>query len=311
MNPSWEFSQSNHLQGRFQDHPTGGYVPGGTFLVRMGECTRTPGTALEEAIKAARTIASQATRPLWLCLSGGVDSEAMAYAFLKAKVPFKAAIMRFKKDLNWFDIRHAVDYCKENQIQYEFFDLDIDEFFHSGKHIEYAHLYRCISPQLATHLELLKRIDGCPILSWNVTSLHLTDEGRVWIVLPRDLYFCYERFFRCNRREGIPFFFLYSPELAFSFLRQPMMQDILFQRGSMKGRFVDYPVKCQAYRDGGFPVQNREDKFTGFEEVKKHFQKIFPETPDAFDTKFRRPLMDLYPGPEKFLIQLSTKFLKA
>ena len=51
-----------------------------------------------------------------LCMSGGLDSEVMAESFLRADVPFSASIWKYKNNLNMYDIKHAIKFCKTNKI---------------------------------------------------------------------------------------------------------------------------------------------------------------------------------------------------
>ena len=72
-------------------------------------CTQRPSSPLKEAQRAAKIISDYGDTVL--CLSGGVDSEMMARVFLSCGIKFKVAILRFKNDLNLYDIRYAVSFC--------------------------------------------------------------------------------------------------------------------------------------------------------------------------------------------------------
>ena len=86
-------------------------------------CTQRPFSPLKEAQRATKIISDYGDTVL--CLSGGVDSEMMARVFLSCGFIFKVAILRFKNDLNLYDIRYAVSFCDFYNLTYEFVDLDI------------------------------------------------------------------------------------------------------------------------------------------------------------------------------------------
>ena len=148
------FTQNNHLVYGYAGTAEP-YVPGGDFFLKIGDIKRDTLSPFEEATKAAFEIYSAKT-DLWILLSGGVDSEAMANVFLKNKIPFRIAIQRFNNGLNAHDIAHAEAYCKEHSLPYEILDLDILDYYYSGQYMESVDAYRCTSPQLCTHLEILK-----------------------------------------------------------------------------------------------------------------------------------------------------------
>lgn len=304
------FSFQGHLKGRFQSaRDIDDFVPHEVFSTSIGRPERQPEAPLLEARLAARKIAESTSEPLWLCLSGGVDSECMAWAFLREQVPFRVAILRFKNELNWFDISHAVDFCQRQGLSFEFFDLDVDEFYEGGSHQKFATEFRCTSPQLTAHLSLLERIPGFPVLAWNATAVLYRADGKITFGFPSDLYFCYFRFLRRAQKPGVPFFFLYTPELIYSFLHDPRIQDLIFRPRA--GISYNYQLKCDVYRSGGFPIAPRENKWTGFEEVKRHFSLKYGEDETAFDRHFRHPYEQMFPTSPDVAITLTRDFLFA
>lgn len=299
----------------YQNHLKATYSPNRNALfVQVGNPASELLTPIQEAACAARLIFESAKsigQPIWLCMSGGIDSECMAQAFLAAQVPFQVAIMKFHSHLNDFDIEDAIDFCTKNALSFRLFDFDIIDFLENGDLLEVARKYRCRSPQIAAHLKFLDGIPGYPVLSWNVSSFFWTDQSKskLQIALPNELYFAYHRYFDLESRPGVGFFFLYTPGLFYSFFHTPTMQDILFQYGEMKGTAASYQAKCQIYQQGGFAVQPRADKFTGFESVKKYYMEKLNSDEGIFNRLFRHPLELLYPDPPQFYCRLSSRFL--
>ncbi len=87
-------------------------------------------------------------------LSGGLDSEAVACAFIESGARFEVSILRFNDGLNSHDMSHAIYFCEKNKIKYNFFDLDIIDFLESEKYFAYTDEYQCTSPQVTSHLWL-------------------------------------------------------------------------------------------------------------------------------------------------------------
>ena len=275
-------THENHLKGNLQRE---------SWITSIGKCKRIPQTPIKESIDAATKISKQ-NNNIWLCMSGGVDSEAMALAFVEAQVEFSVAILRFPEDLNDFDICHAVSFCDYYKLHYHFIDLDIFQFLGSDLHQDISHTYQCSSPQLCAHIHFLDQIPGCPVLSWNPPRITRWDNVS-YITMPNFMYFSYIRYFEKKKREGIPFFFLYTPELIYSFIRSPLMQKSLIKDNYMQ----EYKEKCDIYLEGGFHIIPKEEKFTGFEKVKLEYDHRFNMN-CYFDKKFRDPFKEKINEPK-------------
>lgn len=261
---------------------------------------------MTEAALAARLIHEQNPgEPISLCLSGGVDSEAMARGFLAAGVPFVPYVFRFKDGFNDFDIADALAFCARQGLAPRVLDIDAIEYFESGRHWNEAERYRCNSPQLCLHIHMLERVPGCAVLSWNPPNLEKGDRA---IGLPQDKYWSYHRYFEARGRAGVPFFFLYTPELVYAFLRLPALQRALRGAAPSLTAADAYALKCEVYREGGFAIENRADKYTGFEKLRRHYDRITGR-PDAFNQLFRRPLEEKIPAPRSQISLINENFL--
>lgn len=304
-------TQGNHLESGFVSHPGNPTEP--EHYCKIGDCQRVPERPIDEAVRAARLIGQEAQLPLWLGMSGGVDSEAMAYAFLKAEVPFRATIARFNRNFNDFDIEHALQFCTRHKIEVDLIDIDLFEFYEKkASHVRFARECQCVSPQLAVHLHLMDQVPGVPILAGNAPRLtNYPDKG--WAVdLPNYKMLCYHRYFLRRKRAGVGFFFLYTPELYYSFLRLPIMQQLIFGDPVKKklSHHEEYMFKCQLYQDGGFDIAPRSSKFTGFERVKLHYAAL-TGNPHEYNRRFRAPLEKMYPLPKIEHALLSKRWSKA
>lgn len=273
-----------------------------TFYVRVGEAslTHAPIFHAKEAAQHIHSLKSNGQK-LILCLSGGIDSECMARAFLEAGVPFEVVFLKFQNRLNEYDIQTNVDFCIARNIPFKYIDLDIIDFFDSGKYFEIAMKYECQSPQLATHLWMLDQIDGVPCLSGNPIAPIWQKNRWFFVGLPGELHTTYFKYLMLNERAGVPWFFIYTPELIKSFFHLPSMKPYLNQQIQSVEQYT-YEEKCKGYREAGFDVRPRHNKFTGFELVRDYYdQKYNTVCGMAFDEYFRRPLEKEFQFPDQYI----------
>jgi hypothetical protein len=276
------------------------------FVVECGPRARDVMTPKLEAINAAKLIADSAgNEKIKLCLSGGIDSECMLESFIEAKIPFDAVFLKFEDDFNNFDIKTNVEICQSKNIKINFIDLNVIDFLESGKCFEVAKKYECQSPQLATHLWLIEQLDGIPVLGGNPFVPTWNNDHLFYLGLPGELHCTYFKFFEINDRLGIPWFFLYTPELASSFFQLECVKP--FVHSKLSSDTYTYLKKCQSYEEGGFLAKPRHDKFTGFERVRAYYdEKYNTKNGITFNTLYRKPLEELFPFPESY-VQLVPK----
>ncbi|MBC7742256.1 MAG: hypothetical protein H7061_08665 [Bdellovibrionaceae bacterium] len=273
-----------------------------TFISQCGLMSRNAKSPKIEAIWAAQAIQRNAAGlKINLCLSGGIDSECMLEAFLAAHVEFEIFILKFKDDLNYFDIQTNLNKCRSLKLPYKIVELDIMHFFESGMCLQVAEKYNCQSPQLAVHLWFLEQLDGVPVLSGNPIAPIWLNDSWYFLGMPGELHCAYFNFFQTNQRQGVPWFFIYTPELIASFFALNCMQPYL-QKNIKNPELYTYGEKCRSYFEGGFSAQPRADKFTGFELVKNAYDRQYnTKHGDAFNKLFRWPLEEMFPFPETYI----------
>lgn len=279
------------------------------FYVKLGSPELSSYSPFEQSVIDAKFLYDSAqSKNLILCLSGGIDSECLCRAFLAAKAPFEVCFLRFKDNLNYFDIKTNIAFCEDRSIKFSFIDIDIINFFESGKYIDVAKRYECQSPQIATHLWFLEQIDGFPVLSGNPIAPIWQNGKWFFVGLPGELHSSYFKFFLLNNREGVPWFFLYSPEMIKSFMHLKCFEPHR-NRQVLQSSDHTYLEKCKAYLEGGFQVLPRENKFTGFELVKATYdQRNGTQHGTAFNELFRQPLEKLFPFPDEYFQLIPKEF---
>ena len=232
-----------------------------------------------------------------LCLSGGLDSEAMAESFLRAGVPFSVSIWKYKNDLNNYDIKYAIQFCKKHKLDYKMEECDLEWFYGNNLHFYYGQKYLCNSPQVVVHLHLLEKLfknpDIAVFLPWQPP--HFVYDRRKKKTCVRIIFFrylAYYRFFKLNKVCGSPHFIICRSSLLYSFLKLPIVKHMMKDPSLL---WCDgYKIKMILYRQGGFLSKPRPGKFTGFDKIKTALNKQYKID---YNRAFRYPLMRMLPDP--------------
>lgn len=107
-----------------------------------------------------------AGKQIYMCMSGGIDSEFAAYFLKEAGVPFKAFIMNYGGQ-NEFDISYARNWCIANGIDIVEEQFDIQAFFETEL-ASYAAFSEVSSPQILTYQKMISIVNeeynGYPVL---------------------------------------------------------------------------------------------------------------------------------------------------
>ncbi len=237
------------------------------FFASYGKCFRPTNGFKAECILAAQEIHRLNSKPLFLCFSGGADSEIMCETFRQAKIPFNVVIARFNGNLNNHDYQWAVKYCERNAIEPIFYDLDVFKFFETQEYREMLKYTGCGYPMLTTQMKLIqfvsKELSGIPVLGSSECWIKKIEQA--WYMIEEEPIQSLHRFLKFNRMAGIPGFFQWSPELMLSYLQDPLLVKMV--NGEMPGVESSYDIKTDIYRNY-FPIEDRK-KYTGYEQFEK------------------------------------------
>ncbi len=226
------------------------------FWYKFGRCTQQPMDWRSECLRAADLIYQSTDKQILIHFSGGIDSEIVCKSFLENGHPFKVRICRFNDNLNKHDIDYAIKFCKQYNIDYSFFELNILEYFktdcyhyrdikypnpfwHKNLHkmfLDNGFGYQIIGegdPFLSHDLLNIKKqsykdsfhFPGCPIRPWAWNKNRALDD---------DIYLMiYEAFIEVSAHmdeyniDGCCLFYIYTPELLYSYLMENLVQDWL------------------------------------------------------------------------------------
>jgi hypothetical protein len=192
--------------------------------------------------------------PYNLMVSGGIDSQAMIYAWMQSGFDFNVVAFRYNGDMNAHDLDQLSEFAQKHNIAVEYHDLDLLYFLEHEYH-NYAVTYHCTSPHICTHMKMTESVDGTAIFSGNFI------QNRA--VFVTDALLGLARYADQTNKAIVPFYFLETPELAYSL--QPIHNKFTYNAET------GYAVKVQAYQAAGFPVIPQAEKYTGFEKVKDYY----------------------------------------
>ena len=234
---------------------------GSTWNVEITGPSRPVKSYYEETVIAAEKVWSQKTSPLYLCYSGGLDSEYVLNVFLQLGMNIQPVIMRTQ--YNHPETKYAFKLCNEKNINPIVIDLDYDKFIESGKFIEIATQTKCAAYQYIANMWLTSQIDGTVITGDSDPHLFL-NEGKWYIDEIEPTYTQFE-YFKQNNIEGTPFFLSYTAEQYLSFLLDPTIQQLA--NNEIPGKTGSYSSKVHVYNNQNKFTLEQRTKLTGYELV--------------------------------------------
>lgn len=261
----------------------------------------TPSNLKKYRIQAARRASKMLGERPALCLSGGVDSQAMIQCWQEAGLNFDVVILVFTDSLNRQDVDHARLYCKENNITPIEITLNVKRFLATESY-ELACRYKCPSPHFATHYKLfdLLREQGYTGVCAGGSYPFFMDNR--WKSPHSSATINFVDYAEISGFPALGDFLNYSPELAWSLsLLSPPVASTSKDCNPLSMQELDrqtalrYLSKTTAMKAHGFNIIPQDKKYTGFEFVKDYFGKKAGGDGWAFERLFRRPLEVLYP----------------
>lgn len=246
---------------------------------------------LQYRIDAATSTANILGNNPVLCLSGGIDSQAMIQCWQEAGLKFDVAILVFNNDLNSHDVEIARMFCEQNNIEPIELNINVITYL-TREHYEQAEKYHCTSPHFSTHYKMFDMLRDMGYTGICCGGQAFAKDETVWGPCLSAAQINYLEYSRINQYPIAGNFLGYEPKLCWSiailtpseFKWQVSATDSLEVATQKR-----YLAKVEGYRRHGFNIVPQESKFTGFEKVKEYFAA---QTNDnwTFEKKFRHPL---------------------
>ncbi len=220
-------------------------------------------------------------------LSGGVDSQAVAFAYKMSGVPCRFLRGRYNGGLNDHDIHSSDAFYEEHGIEIDTVEVDILGF-HEHELLDWGKRYACSSPHILCHMKLASITRGPVVFSGCVVSPDGAVGGLGYHT------FGLERYGEMSGQPVVGFFLTYDPHLHYAMGLVPAALD---------ASMPVYERKCRMYQECGFPVIPQVEKLHGFEKVKDYYDdRVIPprdrlrfkqgQSSRPYDLLFRYPLRD-------------------
>lgn len=248
-----------------------------------------------------------------LCISGGIDSQAMLSCWLEAGIKFDAFVLVFKNDLNIMDVNHARLVCSNLGVKLQEVEIDVIKFL-NYHNFEYATKYQSGSPHFNVHYKLFNMLRDM-----GYTGVCCGGDAPIFNTIDKTWGSNYNRntqnFIQYTKVSNFPCignFLGFYPELAWTISLQtiPVIPNQTTGMNTIHNNMVTnqddaivkvsnqhieekrYLNKIQGYEKTGFKIIPQTQKFSGFELVKKHLEEV---TGDGwtFEKRYRRPLENL------------------
>jgi len=237
------------------------------FSIIFNPITRRVLSWKDELLNTAAAIKQQCKKPIVLALSGGIDGEVAALAFLKSNIEFSAMSLRHTAGTNMHDVRYAIDFCAKNNILHHIVDIDYQNFLDVTieKYIEQG--YYATKPFRYLQLVIIDTIEamgGMAILGGGeqVFNLHGGDicvDYTAEHLVP--LEYCSR-----NKIDHVPYFHMSTPELLASYLEIDLIDLLLKNPHYFRTRTFYWSVEKILVYHGNWDMVRRS-KFNGFEHV--------------------------------------------
>lgn len=208
--------------------------------------------------------------PYTLMLSGGVDSQAMLYAWHTSGKQFNTFSGVYNDNFNDLDLSYIKKFSEIHNIPINFVNFNLLDFL-QNYHISYVYKYRCGSPHMTTFMRLSEMItEGTVLMSGNFIAPFGTR-----VPIDRNNFGLY-KYAKISNRSIVPYFFCETEELAYSFRFNKGNIERKGPRRIQQGyNAASYDQKVELYQMNGFPVIKQDYKMTGFEKVKEFYDENF------------------------------------
>jgi hypothetical protein len=237
--------------------------------VKFGKCTKRPKDFRSECIRAARLIYESTDKKILIHLSGGIDSEIICRSFLGAKLPFDVCIWEFDHGHNKHDITYAIDFCKRYDIKPNFLKINLQEHIFNNQYPQYKYhipLWSLNMRKYAIEKMYGYQLMGDGHLNFIYDPISVNSSMKNKYLFPMPFYVKYYKttkqleektyvlfseakhmsnlsFMEDHDKQGCDNFFMYTPELVLSYLKDNLAID-WFTYCDMKNLSNDrkYPI---------------------------------------------------------------------
>ena len=259
------------------------------FKVEFSPVTRDLMPWRDEVNNTAKLLASSTTKPLYVFMSGGIDSEVVARAFVENNIPFTAITAKHINGTNAHDTRFADNFCRKYNIEQEIVEIDMDNFDDIIEgYIQQG--YRATNIYHYLQLILLERVEalGGFGVGGAGEQLYYTIDNKIHIKINA----CYTLGMDWCKRNNTwhQFWFnLTTPEIYASYMQIDIIKTLLHNPDYfVNHHFASIEKVMILHRH--WPDMVRRIKFSGFEKIEDSYRqpkqaelsRRFPDIRDLF-----------------------------
>jgi hypothetical protein len=258
----------------------------GNFNLQFNPVSRPVLEWNQEVSETTKKIANLTDKPIYLCMSGGIDSEIIAREFLKNKIPFKALTLRHIKGTNDHDINYAVDFCKSAGVELEVYPFDFEDFVINKipQYISQGYKsWRTFRFQQLFLFDLIESKGGTAVLGGGQSPFFTENRVINWNWKSDELI-CLD-WLKKNDKLHFPYFYWQNPEIFAAYFNQGLISylltdpDYFLNHHAYSNVSVEKMLVCHKY----WPDMVRRRKYDGFE--------MLPGTPIVDHITRRRKVM--------------------
>lgn len=216
---------------------------------------------LEAAELTIKSIVQHYPPPYHLMVSGGVDSQAMLFAWKMYGSNYIPTSIYYDDWLNIGDLHSLFEFSQQQKIEVNYKQFKLVDFY-NFTYTSVVEKYQCTSPQIGAYIGMTQDLPGTVIFSGNLIFRNEVPFDHVQRSLIR----------YSLDKPVVPFFFWQSPEITYSILSTKERKNIRLQN------ITSYEKKVLDYQKNGFEVisQNKNtNHMTGFNGVKDYYDRNF------------------------------------
>ena len=265
----------------------------------------------DEIFRATKLIAEDSKKPIVLAMAGGYDSQAIAIALKDQKIPFKAVTKVIAIDgkcVNELDVNNAIEFCNRFKIEQDLLFVNLNEKIEA--HLALAKEYSPVHFVHYTNTDLVKEYrDFNVILGNGDPNIEVYSDKDIFnLMIRKDLH-------REHADLGgttVDRFYLYTPELFFSYLFHPFCflfdkaKDAYLEHYKMEAvkehnqymvfkRFIKPLIFAEHFEEiKHVPKMNGFESYSGYWNIKKRYQSQGDTSLKTFVSVTREDWLKLY-----------------
>lgn len=239
------------------------------FHVSLYKMARAPLSFREEIIETARFIKNSTDRPIYIALSGGIDSDVVVRAFLEANINFTAFTAIHSEGTNKHDVDLAFKLVEKFKLKHTTVELSARDFFTNGfkQYKNSGYISRNIFRYMQLFiLDEITKLNGCAVLGGGDASGYCNINDEVHFKWNRD-YAVPLEWMENNNQQHFPYFYMTTPEITAAWLEHPFIKLLTSNPIYYKSNRYGYIPEKALILHRDWPDLQRRTKFNGFEKM--------------------------------------------